>query len=112
MSSCSRPGPDLVVSRNDRSIPLTCDVSGVRHPDAVTLDALARLQLMARRHGCTMVLHGACEELQELIRLVGLVDELPTAVEVELCVEPLGQSEQREEVGGIEEEGDAGDPLA
>ena len=99
-----------MVSRNDRSIPLTCDVTGVSHPDAITLDALARLQLMARRHGRTIVLRGACEELRELIRLVGLVDELP-AVD-ELGVEPLGQSEQREQVGGIEEEGDAGDPVA
>ena len=38
-----------------------------------------------------MVLRGACEELRELISLVGLVDELP--VVDELCVEPLGQSD-------------------
>ena len=39
-----------LLENNDADIVL-CDVHGVE-PDAVTVDALARLQLAARRHGC------------------------------------------------------------
>jgi ABC-type transporter Mla MlaB component len=53
-----------------------CDVSGV-HPDAVTIDALARLQLAARRHGCQVRLRHASEELLELLAFMGLSDVLP-----------------------------------
>jgi ABC-type transporter Mla MlaB component len=53
-----------------------CDVSGVR-PDAVTIDALARLQLAARRHGCQVRLRGASSELRELVVFMGLSDVLP-----------------------------------
>jgi ABC-type transporter Mla MlaB component len=53
-----------------------CDVSGVV-PDAVTIDALARLQLAARRHGCQVRLRGASSELRELLAFMGLSDVLP-----------------------------------
>ena len=53
-----------------------CDVSGVA-PDAVTVDALARLQLAARRHGCRVRLRGASLELLELVEFMGLRDVLP-----------------------------------
>jgi ABC-type transporter Mla MlaB component len=53
-----------------------CDVAGVE-PDAVTVDALARLQLGARRHGCTVRLRNASAELRELVELMGLSDVLP-----------------------------------
>ncbi len=52
-----------------------CDVRGV-DPDAVTVDALARLQLAARRHGCRIRLQGASTELRELVDLIGLRDVL------------------------------------
>jgi ABC-type transporter Mla MlaB component len=52
-----------------------CDVSGVL-PDAVTIDALARLQLAARRRGCQARLRGASSELVELLSFVGLRDVL------------------------------------
>jgi ABC-type transporter Mla MlaB component len=52
-----------------------CDVSGV-DPDAVTVDALARLQLGARRHGCTVRLRHATGTLRELVELMGLTDVL------------------------------------
>jgi ABC-type transporter Mla MlaB component len=52
-----------------------CDVRGV-DPDAVTVDALARLQLGARRHGCTVRLRRATDELRELVELMGLTDVL------------------------------------
>ena len=53
-----------------------CDVSGVE-PDAVTVDALARLQLAARRHGCQVRLRHASSELHELLAFMGLRDVLP-----------------------------------
>jgi ABC-type transporter Mla MlaB component len=52
-----------------------CDVRGV-DPDAVTVDALARLQLAARRHGCQVRLRNASDELRELVALMGLDDVL------------------------------------
>jgi len=53
-----------------------CDVRGVE-PDAVTVDALARLQLAARRYGCRVHLRGASHELLELLAFMGLSDVLP-----------------------------------
>jgi ABC-type transporter Mla MlaB component len=53
-----------------------CDVDGVQ-PDAVTVDALARLQLAARRHGCQVRLQRASDELRELVAFMGLADVLP-----------------------------------
>jgi len=53
-----------------------CDVSEAE-PDAVSVDALARLQLTARRCGCQARLRGASDELIELLIFVGLRDVLP-----------------------------------
>jgi ABC-type transporter Mla MlaB component len=55
-----------------------CDVEGVA-PDAVTVDALARLQLAAQRRGCTVRLEHAAVELVELVELMGLANVLATA---------------------------------
>ena len=44
--------------------------------DAVTVDALARLQLAARRHGCRMILRNASPALLELVAFMGLEDVL------------------------------------
>ena len=52
-----------------------CDVAGVE-PDAVTVDALARLQLAARRLGCRVRLQNAAPDLRDLIVLMGLDDVL------------------------------------
>jgi ABC-type transporter Mla MlaB component len=53
-----------------------CDVGGVA-VDAVTVDALARLQLAARRRGCQVRLRNASCELRELVAFMGLGDVLP-----------------------------------
>lgn len=45
-------------------------------PDAVTVDALARLQLAAGRHGCRVRLRQASPELRELVAFMGLRDVL------------------------------------
>jgi ABC-type transporter Mla MlaB component len=52
-----------------------CDVDGVE-PDAVTVDALARLQLAARRSACQVRLRGASEELRALVAFMGLAEVL------------------------------------
>ena len=54
-----------------------CDVSRVDHPDAVTVDALARLQLAAQRRGCQVRLRHASDELLALVAFMGLRDVLP-----------------------------------
>jgi len=53
-----------------------CDVTGV-DVDAVTIDALARLQLAARRRSCRVRLRHASEELRDLVAFMGLDDVLP-----------------------------------
>ena len=53
-----------------------CDVQGVE-ADAVTVDALARLQLAARRQGCRIHLRNASSDLLELVAFMGLGDVLP-----------------------------------
>jgi ABC-type transporter Mla MlaB component len=55
---------------------LRCDVTGVQ-ADAVTVDALCRLQLAARRHGCVVELRSASPELNDLIAFMGLTEVLP-----------------------------------
>jgi hypothetical protein len=50
-------------------------VHGVE-PDAVTVDALCRLQLAARRYGCRVRLRHASDELLELVAFMGLSDIL------------------------------------
>ena len=54
---------------------VVCDVHGVE-PDAVTVDALARLQLAACRTGCRVRLRDASAELLALVELMGLADVL------------------------------------
>lgn len=100
---CERLGTMLDCGRTDR---VECDCSALNVGDLRTVDALARLQLTARRRGGNLLLHGAPVGLAELVSLVGLARILRLGVEV------VGQPEHREEAGGIQEEGDAGDPVA
>jgi hypothetical protein len=71
-------------------------------PDLGLVDALARLQLMARRRGSSIQVR-ACDELRELLLLVGLSEVL--------AVEPRGKAEQRIELG-VEKVVQPGDPSA
>jgi len=70
---CDRVCWLLATSRPDVAL---CDVSGI-DPDAVTVDALARLQLAARRCGCQVRLRNPSSELLELVAFMGLRDVLP-----------------------------------
>jgi len=69
---------DRVCRLLDRTRPgvALCDVATVSL-DAVTVDALARLQRAARRYGCTVRLQHASSELLELVAFMGLEDVLP-----------------------------------
>ena len=79
ISACDLPGlcdrvcALMTEARADAAV---CDVRGVR-PTAATVDALARLQLAARRLGCQVRLSGASEDLRELVAFMGLEDVLP-----------------------------------
>lgn len=53
------------------------DVGGLVDPDLAAVEAVARLQLTARRAGTTVELRQVCERLRELLRLVGLHDVVP-----------------------------------
>ena len=56
---------------------VVCDLSTLGGSDAGTVDALARLQLTARRLGRQIRLRHASSELQELLVLMGLREVLP-----------------------------------
>jgi ABC-type transporter Mla MlaB component len=56
---------------------IVCDVSALVDPDVMTVDALARLQLTARRAGHRIRLLHACNELKQLLDLMGLSEILP-----------------------------------
>jgi gamma-glutamyl:cysteine ligase YbdK (ATP-grasp superfamily) len=69
--------------------------------DLQTVDALARLQLEARRVGLELRVVDAPRDFVELIEFAGLTEALR--------VEPCGQSEEREERLRVEEERQLGD---
>ena len=51
-----------------------CDAHDLTDPDVVAIDAVARLQLTAKRVGRELQLRDACTQLRELIALAGLSD--------------------------------------
>jgi hypothetical protein len=87
---------------------VVCDVTAMVEPDAATIDALARLQLTARRYGCCIELRHAGGRLQGLLALTGLAEVVPCAPA--LSVHAGGKAEEREPSRGIEEERDPADP--
>ena len=67
---------EVVLLRDDAEVaswPLLCEEGRV---DLGAVNALARLQLKARRHGCTVWLRHACPDLIDLLELVGLAGVL------------------------------------
>lgn len=115
------PGPGVVA----------CDVRAVDRPDAVVLDALARLQLTVRRHGSELRLRGVGPALRGLLAVIGFDEALglvelagddqppreppigrsarpPAAASVEMG----RQAEEGEEAVGVEEGVEADDPVA
>jgi anti-anti-sigma regulatory factor len=86
---------------------VTCEIGGLTNLDAVAVDALARLQLTARRLGRSIRLRHVRPDVQDLLALTGLCEQLPCGGG--LRVEPHRQIEQREQVR-VDEEVDPADP--
>jgi len=86
---------------------VVCDVGALAEPDAMTVDALARLQLTAGRLGRRLRFRGACGELLDLLAFIGLGDALPCGPASAL--EPRREPEEREQTLGVEEEADPDD---
>lgn len=93
--------------------PVVCDVAALAEPDVVTIDALARLQLTARRLGYRMELRRACEELEDLLTLTGLLGVLTGhRARVASAVESWREPELREQVLRVQVEADPRDLTA
>jgi ABC-type transporter Mla MlaB component len=90
------------------TVVVDCDVASV-DPDAVTVDALARLQLAATRRGCAVRLQSASEQLVELVELMGLTHVLCERTCGALLRELEREPEARKKRGGIEEKGELDD---
>jgi anti-anti-sigma regulatory factor len=88
---------------------IVCDVGAVMAPDAVTIDALARLQLTAKRMGCEMRIRRASPELRDLIAFMGLSGVVPLSDQS--AVEARRQPKEGEQRVRGEEEGDPADPA-
>jgi ABC-type transporter Mla MlaB component len=87
---------------------VVCDVGSLLDPDAVTVDALARMQLTARRLGRSIQIRHPCPELRDLLGLVGLTD----IVQISETSRPGGQTEEREQSGSVQEEVHGGNSSA
>jgi hypothetical protein len=85
------------------------DMRDERTPTLETVDALARLQLVAKRLGVILLVQTDGDALRRLIRLAGLEEVLICVGSLEL--EGLRQSEPLEK-GGVEEVVDVEDPPA
>ena len=88
--------PDVVV----------CDVRALAG-DLVAVEALARLALTARRHGCRLRLRNPSHRLEQIIAFCGLGDVLPSEPSVG---RRRGEAEEREQALGVEERVDRDDP--
>ena len=98
------PPPGAILVDPDGPV-VVCDVAALTRPDLAALDALARMQLTARRAGTRMQLRGASPTLVGLLALTGLQEVLPLLG----SVEPHRQPEQREQRLDVQERIDPGD---
>jgi STAS domain len=86
-----------------------CDVDELVEPDLLTVDALARLELAARRMGSGVRLRDAPPELRGLLAFLGLDGAVRSA---ELRIEARRQTEQWEQPLRVEKESEFDDPTA
>ena len=98
----------VVLVRGDAEVASWALVTRGR-PDVSVADELARLQLAARRLGCSILLRDPCGELLELLELVGLADVVTDVggLRLEARREPEGGEE-----AGVEEVVVPDDPVA
>jgi anti-anti-sigma regulatory factor len=97
-----------LLDNNDAAV-VVCDVRAITKPDAVVIEALARLQLTARRLGRQILVHHASDHLRDLLVLTGLREFLPQ--HPELVLELGWQAEQREQPLGVKEGVEPDDPA-
>jgi ABC-type transporter Mla MlaB component len=64
-----------LVERTDADL-VVCDVGALVAPDAVAVEALARVRLTVRRLGRRVSVCESCPELRELVAFMGLTDIL------------------------------------
>jgi ABC-type transporter Mla MlaB component len=86
---------------------VTVEVGALTDPDAVAVDALARLQLTARRVGSSIRLRHARAKLRDLLDVTGLSDELPRGGDLRRVGR---EAEEREQIR-VDEEVDSADPT-
>jgi hypothetical protein len=89
---------------------VVCDVSGIAEPDLVTVEALTRLSLTARRLGCELTVRGAGPWLRTLATFVGLAGAV--GLPASGSSERRGEAEEREQPVDVEERVDPADPSA
>jgi hypothetical protein len=99
----------VVLARGDVDV-ATWPLGAEGRPDLALVNELARLQLAAKRLGCTVRLVAASAELTQLLELVGLLS-LFAGRGAPLRVEMFGQAEGGEQVG-VEEVVVPDDPVA
>jgi len=99
-----------VLLADDAAEQLVCDVATIVEPDAVTVDALARLQLTARRLGRRVRVEHASAELRGLLTFMGLSDAVPLSERSGL--EARRQTKEGEQPVSGEEERDPADPAS
>lgn len=93
------------------SLLIVCDVGALEDPDVAALEALARLQLRARRCGNEVRLRSATPQLRDLLGFTGFERCLPSYEKEPgseaLRVELRRQAEEREEALGVQKERNA-----
>jgi len=94
------------LERTPREIVL-CDLAALVRADVAVVEALVRLQFIARQSGGALRVRHAPAALSELLALLGLSEVVE--LEPASAVEPQRQSEEREQRRGVEEEADPGD---
>ncbi len=92
----------VIARRRPREV--VCTAGRAHRADLAAVELLARLRVAARRSGARLVVRDAPPDLLELLELCGLADVLG--------LEPRREPEEREQAIGVEEERDAGDPIA
>jgi hypothetical protein len=65
----------VLLERSDAEL-VVCDVGALVEPDAVAVEALARVWLTVRRLGRGVRLRRSCHELEELLAFMGLAEVL------------------------------------
>jgi ABC-type transporter Mla MlaB component len=106
MSFQRRVGQVGVGTNTARPPLIEVDLGALSRVDLSTIELLARLQLIAQRGGSRLMVCNPPDGFGDLLSLLGLESYLSVRVDV------VRQPEQREESGGVQEEGDPADPIA